>query len=915
MKFFYTLCLIIVSFAGIAQQTQYQYLSGKDKDHTIAWDFYINAGMKSGEWDKIQVPSNWEQQGFGTYNYYKDTKNPEEEGLYKHQFKVNENVRDKEVFLVFEGVMTDAEIKVNGKIAGPIHQGGYYRFKYNITPLLIIGGDNLLEVKVKKRSANESINQAERKADFWLFGGIFRPVYLEIKPQKHIDRIAIDAKSDGKLAVNVYSAALTTANSLQIQVQSLSGKLIAQPVILKVDKEQELFTLKQEIKNIIPWNPEQPQLYNLIVSVLGPKTITHQTKTRFGFRTIEMRPQDGFYVNDKKVIFKGVNRHSHWPESGRTLSKELNIADVKLMKEMNMNSVRMSHYPPDQDFLDVCDSLGLFVIDELTGWQAKYDTEAGRKLVKELVDRDVNHASIVLWANGNEGGWNTALDNDYGKYDPQNRFVIHPWEKFNGIDTKHYPNYNYVLNSVLYGKDVFFPTEFMHGLQDGGHAASLTDFWNLMLQHPYGAGGFLWSFADEGTARTDQNGKIDVAGNAAPDGILGPHREKEASFYAIKEIWSPIQISNKYIPVNFDGNLTISNKYIYTNLNKCTFSWKLVTLPKPNEQKVKIDAEAKAAIISLAPGETGFLKLNIPKNWKTSDVLYLTAFGSDQQEVFTWSWSIQPSVTQVLSEVEKTVSLSTAASEVDSSLVINTAGIQYFFSKNTGYMQKVINSKGEISLSNGPIVAGANHQFKKLNHYQKGEDYIVEPQYEGKTLFNVKWIFSKTKDVELDYQYSISGVQDFIGITFNYPENLITGMRWEGRGPYRVWKNRLEGQQFGVWQKDYNNAITGESWNYPEFKGYHDDVYWVTIQNKQSPFTVYTDKQGIFFQMLKPQKAAGATNENTTPVFPNGDLGFLKAISPIGTKFQSADVMGPQSQKNVQLNYTPISGKLWFDFK
>ena len=104
--------------------------------------------------------------------------------------------------------------------------------------------------------------------------------------------------------------------------------------------------------------------------------------------------------------------------------------DVKLMKEMNMNAVRMSHYPPDQHFLDVCDSLGMFVLDELTGWQAKYDTIVGRKLVKELVVRDVNHPSIVIWDNGNEGGFNFALDGDYAKYDPQDRLVIHPWEHF-----------------------------------------------------------------------------------------------------------------------------------------------------------------------------------------------------------------------------------------------------------------------------------------------------------------------------------------------------------------------------------------------------------------------------------------------------------------------------------------------------
>jgi beta-galactosidase/beta-glucuronidase len=101
---------------------------------------------------------------------------------------------------------------------------------------------------------------------------------------------------------------------------------------------------------------------------------------------MELRLHDGIYVNGKKVMLKGVCRHSEWPESGRTLSKAISIMDVNLMKDMNMNAVRMSHYPPDQHFLDVCDSLGLFVLDELTGWQNKYDTVVGKKLVKEMVD-------------------------------------------------------------------------------------------------------------------------------------------------------------------------------------------------------------------------------------------------------------------------------------------------------------------------------------------------------------------------------------------------------------------------------------------------------------------------------------------------------------------------------------------------
>jgi hypothetical protein len=139
-------------------------------------------------------------------------------------------------------------------------------------------------------------------------------------------------------------------------------------------------------------------------------------------------------------------------------------------------------------------------------------------------------------------------------------------------------------------------------------------------------------------------------------------------------------------------------------------------------------------------------------------------------------------------------------------------------------------------------------------------------------------------------------------------------MKWLGRGPYRVWKNRLKGQQFGVWHKNYNNTITGASWDYPEFKGYHADLYWVVIENKESPFTVYTDDQSIFLQMGKPDHSK-YEHESLKPAFPEGDIGFLNSIAPIGTRFQNPSLLGPQSQKNIQLNYGIVKGTLWFDFR
>jgi hypothetical protein len=219
-----------------------------------------------------------------------------------------------------------------------------------------------------------------------------------------------------------------------------------------------------------------------------------------------------------------------------------------------------------------------------------------------------------------------------------------------------------------------------------------------------------------------------------------------------------------------------------------------------------------------------------------------------------------------------------------------------------------------VSFSGGPALAGARQILSQLNHFEKNGTYVVEPVYQGDSL-QVKWIFQSGRLPRLEYGYHTKDTADFMGITFNYPEEKIRGMKWMGRGPYHVWKNRLKGQQFGVWQKEYNHTITGQNWQYPEFKGWHSECYWMRLQNTESDFTVYTDSPNIFLEMLKPVKPAAAGNLNTSPPFPDGNIGFMHAISAIGTKFQRAELMGPQSQKNIRQSKTPLTGILHFDFR
>lgn len=526
MKYILAFWFIFLFQAVFAQSTHRRYLSGTGLNHTVMWDFYCSDGNNSRRWSKIEVPSQWELQGFGTYTYgrwYKEkgVKNPSmETGIYRHSFKVPKEYTGQTVQIVFDGVMTDTEVLVNDCVAGPIHQGGFYRFSYDITRLLNFGGKNRLEVRVSKHSANKSVNAAERKADWWLFGGIYRPVWLEIKPKEHIDRVAVNALCDGHLLADVYLSGAKSGYCLLATVENLkSGELLKEHSFQLTDSAT-FYRLDTQWENILPWTPESPNLYLLKLKLLNRSgQLLHQHQERIGFRTVEFRPRDGIYVNGVKIVMKGINRHSFHPDGGRTTNKEISVRDALLLKEMNMNAVR-SHYPPDTHFLDACDSLGLFVIDELAGWQNAYDENVGKRLQREMIVRDVNHPSIVLWSNGNEGGWNSTLDKHFSDYDPQQRHVIHPWADFNGLDTHHYPAYLTGVARFTNGYNVFMPTEFMHGQYDQGHGAGLEDFWVNYTSHPLFAGGFMWAFSDEAVRRTDQGGRLDSVGSMPPMGLL-----------------------------------------------------------------------------------------------------------------------------------------------------------------------------------------------------------------------------------------------------------------------------------------------------------------------------------------------------------------------------------------------------------
>ncbi|MDP4208610.1 MAG: glycoside hydrolase family 2 TIM barrel-domain containing protein [Bacteroidota bacterium] len=915
------LCLSLLLFVQMnGQETQHLYLSGTGSDHTVNWQFFCTAGQNSGKWTTIPVPSNWELQGFGKYDYgwAKDTVRGKESGFYKYKFKVPSNWSEKTIDIVFEGSMTDTEVKINGKSAGPVHQGGYYCFKYDVTSLLKVGQNNLLEVNVAKHSANKSVNAAERIGDFWIYGGIFRPVYLEALPQQRINRIALDAKADGSFNVNVFLSKLSGADEVSAQIYTLDGKAFGAPFKTKISNGDSVAHLKTTVSSPKLWTSEFPTLYKVTFTLLQNGKAVHAVNQRFGFRTVELRQRDGIYVNGVKIKFKGVNYHAFWPNTGRATNKDISIADVKLMKDMNMNAVRMSHYPHDAHFYDVCDSLGLFVLDELAGWHGKYDTPTGTQLANEMVAFNENHPSIIIWDNGNEGGFNFDLDPVIDKADIQKRPVIHPWAIFRGADTHHYKDYNYGNGLHYQGHDVVFPTEFLHGIFDGGSGAALDDFWELMWRTPLSAGGFLWVFCDEGVVRTDKNGFIDNFGSYAPDGIVGPHREKEGSYFTIKEVWSPVYFEHREITSAFDGTFRLQNRYHYTNINQCSFSWKLAKMAGPYSKDAASIKTGTATAPDIQPGQFGTLSLQLPSDWKDYDVLYVTATDPHNQEIYTWSFPVK-----LPQQIAQRMVVSDGGpidiSEADSTCTVAANGVKVTFSRKTGLLIRVENGKGVIPFNNGPVICEGETDFKSMACHREGNDVVVENTYGKKSSFTVvKWTIMPSGWIKLDVKYCpVDEYSTFLGVSFSYPEKLVKGVRYLGNGPYRVWKNRMKGTTLNVWDKTYNNTVTGESQKleYPEFKGYYSNMYWMKLETTEQPFVVVTENEDVFMRLFTPQSPKETFN--VAPAFPSGDISFMHGITPIGTKGQKPVNLGPSGNKNMYYDYgraQPKEMTLYFDF-
>jgi len=450
----------------------------------------------------------------------------------------------------------------------------------------------------------------------------------------------------------------------------------------------------------------------------------------------------------------------------------------------------------------------------------------------------------------------------------------------------------------------------------------LKDYWKLMMSNPRCAGGFLWDLMDQGVVRTDMNNIVDCMGNFGADGIVGPHMEREGSFHTIREVWSPIQVT-------WDYDIYVKNCYDFTNLKDCQFSYRLLDMPAYGETKVKVLKEGKFTSPDVAPGKTG--KLEIGKI--NADVIELTAIDPHGQEIFTWRKRHMVKPNNLIIRYLRQNPQDYQMNEDADKLTVSNGNRQYTFDKKTGRLMGVSVSGKTISFGNGPRFIAAkrsdrsddgfyNHDdkeaFQKKTQYTEYADQgafagftisdsTLVANYIHGSLEKVTYRFLKDGGLYMNAEYYYNGVVDLMGICFDYPEEKVKSKTWVGKGPGRVWQNRMEGPQYGLWQNEYNDPIPGESFEYPEFKGYFAKVRWMQLQTTEGKIGI--EQMGSTIGVYTPRDG----RDHLLYTLPETGISILKAIPAVRNKVNTTDLNGPSAQPHWAKGYHMIGATFVFE--
>jgi hypothetical protein len=371
------------------------------------------------------------------------------------------------------------------------------------------------------------------------------------------------------------------------------------------------------------------------------------------------------------------------------------------------------------------------------------------------------------------------------------------------------------------------------------------------------------------------------------------------------------------LPTDFNGNIPVENRFHFTNLNKCSFSYKIVNFYKPEEWLPGYPDVNPQKVVppDIKPGERGELRIALPSDWNNHDALILTAVDPYNNEIYKWTWQIKSNDKIIAGFISLKGENKAEAIDADTTISLRANGTSVTISKKSGKLSRAMyNNRTFIMFNNGPVLTGGNYKLTEIKSFAESDGAVAEAKYEG-NLNYVRWKMYNSGWMSLDYQYELTGPCQFAGVSFSFPENYVTRAKWLGDGPSRVWKNRLRGMNYNVWSKVYNNTQTGAyPFFYPEFKGYFSNFTWLELSTAQGKILMAADDNGLFLRLYN---FYGITGPKSYPGLPPGDISFLDCIPPLGSKLATglttdASVYGPEGKP------TEMSGikrhKLWFYF-
>ncbi len=607
-------------------------------------DFY-QSDFDVSQWDKIKVPANWELEGYDTAIYvntsYPFAKIAKQEpnppyipegynpvGSYRRTFTLPENFNDKEIFVHFGAVKSAFYLWVNGQKVG-YSQGSKLPAEFNITSYLK-GGENNISAEVYRWSDGSYLECQ----DFWRISGIERAVFLHARPKTYIEDFRVTSILDDQYKNGLFNLKVDMKNKQLKKFANLELK-----ARLLDDQQQEVLAFNKKIQgkapqfeaqfegelvNVRQWSAEDPQLYDLVISLVDRKgKIIESTHQKVGFRIAEVK--DGlFRINGKVVTIKGVNRHEHDPDHGHVISRASMLEDIRLMKENNINTVRTSHYPTDPIFYQLCDQYGLYVIDEANieshgmGYGpeslAKDSTWMGAHMDRtvRMFERDKNYPCIVTWSLGNEAGDGINFQRTYQwlKENDSTRPVQYERAEKNSNTDIFCPMYASIDQMIAYAETnprrPLIQCEYAHAM--GNSLGSLQDYWDAIEKYPSLQGGCIWDWVDQGLREMDESGREyftfggDYGTHMPSDnsfclnGLVNPDRKPNPHLDELKKVYQEVKVAAVDLK---KGTFEVKNQYLFTNLSDLDVEWQLSyggSIQKRGKLDLNIAGQQKAVV-------------------------------------------------------------------------------------------------------------------------------------------------------------------------------------------------------------------------------------------------------------------------------------------------------------------------------